>query len=301
MKKPDEIFTEFKKHLSTLDKKKQVAEIIEFTIIYGDSFGATIIPLIDEGIKIAKEIGFESGEIISYYNLAFFTGVTHGGGVYSNYTSELADINQMVEKIKNDTEWYPLGLNLLSYYHWFRGEYEKGFNLAFEGVKESVKYKLNRPLAWNHFALGIFYFDTKDFDNSKVNYQLAYDLFANENYQYGMARSATGLGTVAIVQNRTQDALPLLEYAAATYRELGHYSGLSRAVNDMGLLEKTNRAYDKAIKHLNESIEVRKEINHIQGLITSYTELGETYLFMKNYELALKQFTYGLEYGSQAN
>lgn|GEM_PF-3956481 len=300
MKKPDEIFTEFKKHLSTLDKKKQVAEIIEFTIIYGDSFGVTIIPLIDEGIKIARDIGFESGEIIGYCNLAFFTGVMQGQ-IYSNYTAELADINQMVEKIKHDAEWYPLGLNLLSYFHWFKGEYEKGFNLAFEGVKESAKHNLNRALAWNYYALAIFYFDTKDFDNSKINYQLAFDLFANENYEYGMARSATGLGTVAIVQNRTQDALPLLEYAAATYRELGHYSGLSRAVNDMGLLEKTNRAYDKAIKHLNESIEVRKEINHIQGLITSYTELGETYLFMKNYELALKQFNYGLEFAMQAN
>jgi len=233
--------------------------------------------------------------------LAFFTGVTQGGGIPSKYAEALVDIDALVEKLKQDKEWYPLGINLLSYFHWFKGEYEKGFNLAFEGLKISAENKLSRALAWTYFALGIFYFDTKDLDNAKTNYQTAYDLFTAENYLYGMARSATGLGTIAILQGHANDAQPLLKYAAAIYRDLGHYSGLSRAVNDMGLLEKTKGAYDKAIIHLNESIEVRKEINHIQGLITSYTELGETYLLMKNYELALKQFTSGLEYAKQAN
>ena len=118
----------------------------------------------------------------------------------------------MVDKLKEEPECYIMGLNLLSYFHWFRGEYEKGFNLIFESLRNPNNTSLYN-VAWNYFALAVFYFDTKDYDNSRINYQKAYDLFVKANYPYGLARAANGLATVAIYQNRFADAEPLLQYA----------------------------------------------------------------------------------------
>jgi serine phosphatase RsbU (regulator of sigma subunit) len=293
MKKPNEIFIEFQNKLDVLaDKKSRVQEIVEFSVIYGDNYGVKIIPFLEQGIELSREINDKSGEILCFCNLAFIDRVT-GVMKSSKYSNTLQELTEKVESIKTDPESYAMGLNMLSYFHWFRGEYEKAFNLAFESLKISEQ-KLIIGVAWNNFGLAVFYFDTKDFENSKKHYQKALDTFIALDHEYGKARASNGLGTVAVIQNRINDALPLLEYAATAYRNLGHYAGLSRAVNDMGLLEKTNGNYTKAVTHLKESIELRKEIDHIQGLITSYTELGETYLLMKDHTSALEQLEKGM-------
>jgi serine phosphatase RsbU (regulator of sigma subunit) len=293
LKKPEEILLEFKKKVSSIeDKRLKVIAIIDFAMIYGDSYGNKIVPILDEGITLAREIGFDGAEAICYHNLNFFNVVTQGRFI-SRHMDTIPDNVTMLEKLKTDINYYSMGLSLMAYQQWFKGEYEKGFDQIFEAIKHSEENNIPQR-GWHYFALAVFYFDTKDFENSAINYQIALDHFSIENHEYGKARSITGLGTIAIMQNRTGDAVPLLQNAAQIYRELGHYSGLSRALNDLGLLEKVNTNYKKAIGFLNESIELRKEIDHVQGLITSYTELGETYLLMGECSLALEQFQQGL-------
>ncbi len=294
MKKPDQIISEFKEQLNGIpDKKEKVEAILEFVLIYGDTFGETIVEIFENGIEMSKEIGFKAGEIICYLNLMFFGGITKGLASGKHYHT----IEEIIEKLldlKNDNDWYQIGLNQLAFLYWFKGEYEKAFQTIFEATR-TPSGKTKTGLAWNNFALGVFYFDTKDFENSKIYYQKAFDLFGVEKLEYGKARAAGGLGSVALMQNRLADAKPLLEYSANVYRELSHYSGLSRAANDLGILEKSNENFPAAIKLLEESIEVRKEIKHLQGLVTSYTELGEVHLLCKKYDLALEQFNKGLD------
>lgn len=294
MKKPNEIFIEFQHKLKTIpDKQVRVREIADFSLIYGDCYGVQIASLLEEGIELAREIDDKVGETLCFCNLAFMNRVT-GINSPSKYSITLQELTQMVDDIKIDPDSYVLGLNMLSYFHWFRGEYEKAFNLAFESLKVTEQAQ-KVGMAWNNFGLAVFYFDTKDFENSKKQYQKSLDIFTTLDHEYGKARAINGLGTVAIVQNRINEALPLLEYAAAIYRKMGHYAGLSRAATDMGVLEKTNANYAKAVSHLKESVELRKEIKHTQGLITSYTELGETYLMMKDHVSALEHLEKGLE------
>lgn len=294
MKTPEEIIAEFRQQLDTIpDKKEKVEAILEFVLGYGDSFGDKIIDIFEDGINMSKEINFKAGEVICYLNLMFFGGITKGMS-NGKYNHTIPEIIEKLEDLKDDKDWYQVGLNQLAFLYWFRGEYEKAFQTIFEATKFKSG-KINVGLAWNNFALGVFYFDTKDFENAGIHYQMAFDLFDEVRLTYGKARAAGGLGSVAIMQNRIADAKPLLEYSANIYRELAHHSGLSRAVNDLGLIEKSNKNYTSAIKLLEESIEVRKQIKHLQGLVTSYTELGEVHLLCKNYDLALEQLNKGLE------
>ncbi|WP_317897007.1 tetratricopeptide repeat protein [Aurantibacillus circumpalustris] len=294
MKKPSEILTEFENKLKTIkDPKERIKEIVDFSVIYGDNYSTEILPLLEEGIELAREIGDKVGETLCFCNLSFLIRVT-GVKLDSKYSTTLEELTQMVQDIKPYTEDYAMGLNMLAYFHWFRGEFEKAFNLSFECLKLVQKKVIG--VAWNHFGLAVFYFDTKDFENSKIHYQKALETFIELDHEYGKARASNGLGSIAIIQNHVTEALSLLEYAASIYRKLGHNSGLSRAANDLGLLENRNKNHTKAIAYLQESIELRKEINHVQGLITSYTELGETYQMIQDHPLALIQLEKGLSF-----
>jgi tetratricopeptide (TPR) repeat protein len=294
LKKPTEILNDFEKKISSIpDKKVRINEILEFVNIYGDTFSQKIVPLIEKGIELSREIEYEAGEIICFFNLSFFTSMTQGK-IESPISYAMPDYIVMIEKLKAlDSEWYSYGLNMLSYLHWFRGEYEKGFNYAFESIKASPSASLIGQ-GWSHFGIAVFYFDTKDFQNAKINYSKGLEIFTKADYRYGIARTSTGLASIAIIENKSEEALPLLDLSAKIYREYSQHSGLSRTLNDMGLLEKTLGNFDRSIKLLKESIELRKEINHKQGLVTSYTELGEVYLIQKNYAKALEQLEKGL-------
>lgn len=293
MKKPQEILDDFRKEIdATPDKKQKVEKILEFGLIFGDNFGDSMVDLLEEGIALSKEINFRAGEVICYYNVLFFVGMTKGGQK-SGYNLSIEETTNMVKELEGDSEWYPLGLNQLAFFHWFRGEYEKAFELTFKSTK--LHGAGSYSLAWNNFGLAVFYFDTNDYENAKIYYQTAFDLFDENKHQYGRARAANGLASVSIIQNKPKEALELLNFCIGVYRELSHHSGLSRSVNDLGLLEKTNKNYPKAIELLRESIELRKEIHHFQGLVTSYTELGETYLLCKDFESALSELNKGLD------
>lgn len=299
MKKPQEILDDFRKELdATPDKKQKVEKILEFGLTFGDNFGDRMINLFEEGIAISKEINFKAGEVICFYNVLFFVGMTKGVQD-AKYRLSLEDATNMLNELKHDSQWYPLGLNQLAFFYWFRGEYEKGFNVIFEATK--LTYAGNYSLAWNNFGLAVFYFDTKDYENAKKHYQKSFDHFDAEQHIYGRSRAANGLASIAIIQNRSKEALELLNFCIANYRKLNHHSGLSRAVNDLGLLEKSNQNYPKAIELLKESIELRKEIKHYQGLVTSYTELGEIYLHGKDFESALKELEKGLSLAIQVD
>jgi serine phosphatase RsbU (regulator of sigma subunit) len=287
MKKPAEILMQFQSRLRSIpDKQARVREIVDFSVIYGDCYGASLVPILEEGIEMAREGGDKVGETLCFCNLAFMNRVS-GESAPAKYSTTLPQLIQMVEEIKTVPESYALGLNMLSYFHWFRGEYEKAFHLVFQGLNLSGDSKIV-GVAWNNFGLAVFYFDTKDYENARIHYQKAMDIFTGLDHEYGQARASNGLGTLAIVQNRFKDAIPYLEYSASVYRRMGHYAGLSRTSNDMGLLEKKKANYEKAVIHLQQSVELRKEIDHLQGLITSYTELGETYQLMKDHASAFE-------------
>jgi serine phosphatase RsbU (regulator of sigma subunit) len=276
LKDPEVILKEFESSLNRhAGAEQKVRAIIEFVVIYGDSLGDRIVPLLEKGIELATASGFETGRIICIYNLWFFSDRTgQTGAVESNGMQE---IPAMVEQLKADPELYGLGLNLLAYFHWFRGDYEAGFNTIFDALRldENTTYK---GWGWLYYALGVFYFDTKDLENSRLNYQKAYDAFSADGMIYPLARSASGLATVAVLERKHEEAEKHLHFAANIFRQLGHYSGLSRVLNDFGMLERSRGNTATALDHLRKSIELRKLIDHHQGLVTSYTELAEVLL-----------------------
>jgi serine phosphatase RsbU (regulator of sigma subunit) len=298
--RPEEILEQFNhKLLLEGDPKQQVFNIIDFCITYGDSYGDKIIPLIDRGISISKTINFEPGEIICMYNRDFYQSRTLGATGWSASTLSYPADEEALEKLKSEPVLYNMGIGLQAYRYWFSGDYSKGFNTIFTAINGN-NHGDDVHTGWNLYALGIFYFDTKDFDSALKYYYLARDIFDTRGYRYGQARAATAIASVAIQKKELEKASQLLDFAAEIYRQLGHYSGLSRALNDMGLIEKERKNYDTAVDRFTESLRLREEIKHLQGMITTLTELGETYLLLDGFDTSLGFFKSALSLATEA-
>lgn len=300
MKSCQQIYAEFRARVDSMpDDKKKLEEILEFSLNYGDSYSDQMKPLMEEGVALSRRIDFELGEILCYFNTLFFGGLTKGSAFAEIEESFSKDPMAVVRKLEKEPYWYSLGLNQLSFYYWFHGEYEKGFNLAFEAVRRGEGSD-DKNVGWNYFSLGVFFFDIRDFDNSDLYYGKAYEWFERYEVEYGVARAGNGLASVALMRNELQKARPLLLQAAQSYRNLSHYSGLSRALNDLGVLQRGLKQYDEAEKILGEAIKLRQEINHVQGLITTYTEVAELYIEKKQYPEALKNLFIALDLSEKA-
>ncbi len=289
-----QIADNFKAELNLLpDSPEKVWDILNFSNVYGDTLGELIIPILEYGFEVSRKIGYKTGEFICSYNKDFLMLLSKGQMANHSYYAQ-EDIDALLEQIKDDKNAYSYGLTFKAYSHWFKGEYDKGFDVAFNALKLlSDEPSLN--LGWTNYSLGVFYFDTKDLENSELYYTRALETFETINYIYGIARSKNGIGTVAVQKKNVEKALQYLSEASVIFRELSHSAGLSRALNDLGALEVQNKNYETALELLFESAKLREKLNHYQGLITTYTAVGEVYVILKNNKNALEYFTKALD------
>ncbi len=274
------------------DSIEKVKIIIEFTNNYFDTIGPRCLPFLNEALALSKKLNYKSGEVLCSCNLLFSRYTSND---VSNTEVEMNRIDLMLNEIKDEPFEYSYALSLFAYLHWFRGEFDKAFDRAFDALKLVHQLKGFKESGWIYYALGVFYFDMNDLPNSKIYYSKAADAFRENNYDYGVARAINGIASIKIKQAKASEAVPHLEVAIQTYRLGNCYAGLSRALNDLALVQKAEKNYSEAIKLFNESLIIRKETNNIQGLITTFTELGEIYQSLDDSKNALYNLTEGIK------
>ena len=290
----DEIANNFKKEIEKeADSREKVLRIIEFATNYFDTIGDRCQPFYDEALSISKKINYSGGEAMALLNRAFLHYVSNDSSAMGK---SLARVEELMPELKEQPDEYCYVMNLLAYSHWFQGQFDKGFDKIYESFKLAEKVKDLKYIGWMHYALGVFYFDTKDLVNSEDQYRKAEEYFVKYGAPYGIARAKNGIGSVKIREGKTDEAIPYLEAAAEYYRTGSFYSGLARVLTDLALIEKANRNYGQAIRLFNESLEMRRQINHTQGLITTFTELGELNILLDNQNEAMRCLQEGLKY-----
>ncbi|MCE3294505.1 MAG: yrrB 5 [Crocinitomicaceae bacterium] len=299
MQHPDDILEAFTRKLDGIpDQGEQMREITLFSIMYSDTLGDRVIRVLERGIAISKEKGSTDGEIVCRLTMLFNQNLLRGGAVEDKIVID--ELETRVKHMQGDIFARSFSYNMLAYLNWFAGNYEKGFNLIFEALRHSSEAREPLSEGWSNYALGVFYFDTKDFENSLFYYTKAFEHFESIAYVYGQARASNGIASVLILRNENEKALQHIEFAIAIYRQLSQFSGLTRSLNDLAMNEKALKNHSRAIDLFEECITLRREIRHVQGLVTSLTELGETLLSEARYEEALEKLSEALELAVQA-
>lgn len=289
----DQIADAFRKEIDQQeDSEAKVIRIIEFTNNYFDTVGNRCLPFLEEAQAICKRIEYKAGEVLCLCNGLFARYISNN---ITNTDAEIQRIGSMLEAIKDRPFEYSYSLTLFGYLHWYRGEFDKGFNNAFAALKVYDQVTHIKESGWMFYSLGVFYFDTNDLTNAEHYFEKSIASFEGNNYTYGSARAKNGLASVKIKQLRNEEAIPYLEFAINTYRDGNFYSGLARTLTDLALIQKAEKNYSRALELLEESLAIRKTIQNAQGLITSYTEIGELLLIRGEVELALQNLLAGIK------
>jgi serine phosphatase RsbU (regulator of sigma subunit) len=293
IKKPQEVIDAFRASLPPKSESQLwLDKVIDFTVIFGDSFGSSLFELLGEAEALAREKGLREMEVIAFLNKRFVRVMTKGTTGLADINDDPANMRPIVDNMRKN-KWHPLALNMIAYDYWFRGEYDKGFETVFDALRATPEDN-HIMVAWQHFCLGVFYFDTSDLDASYNHYAIARASFEAGNYIYGRARAMNGMASVLIRQNNAASAIPLLDEASGVYADLSHYTGLSRSLNDLGLVARMQCRFDEALAYFDSSIRLREDIDHIQGLITSHTEKAETFLQTQKFDEALSSLAAAL-------
>jgi serine phosphatase RsbU (regulator of sigma subunit) len=283
--------------LQITDKKERIRAIQSLVSITNDAFPDINFirnnqDLFEEAFNLAVEINDKQGQAYGYISKAYI-------GLY--ITQDLKTIEYFKTGLAifaeiGDTEKYGRTYYMLTYALWMSGKYDQALEYAFKSLKDAEATKNIEQWGWSNYALGVFYYDLKDYSTSEIYYKNAFEIFSQDpSMQLGCARCRGGLGSIMIATNRFDEALENIRFSAGVYQAVKNRIGEARALNDLGVILVLQEKYEEAEQHLKESLKIRDEDNHHQGIITSCMELGRLYLKIKKYDIALHYFDRALK------
>lgn len=272
---------EFKEQLSQIkDQHEKIKAIQNYVWPAMESFPNTLVlkenyDLLTEAFQIAEETNDRWGLAYGYINKAFWElHVTQHPKAFDYFNTGLAILNELEDR------WaYGRALNSMSYSLATMGRYDEALKYGFISLKAAEESQMIEPMGWANYALGVFYFDMKDYVVAESYYKKAFDIFSkDEKYVLPSARCRSGIGSVMIVTNRLDEALEYVNLSIDGYRKSGNEMGESRGLNDLGIILRNKKQYSEAEKYLKDSLLMREKSNYYQGIITSCLELGTLYL-----------------------
>jgi tetratricopeptide (TPR) repeat protein len=160
---------------------------------------------------------------------------------------------------------------------WNRGEYR----IALEIVQEGLKFiKVNCPSEKNgvlKWALGVFYFDMKDYERSISNYSETLRQCEENEYMNfnSYAYTCIGMGCAWKGKGDYKQAVNYLLTALNCSRENNLWMEESRALYEIGLLEKERGEFERAEQYLNESMVIREKNKSHFSIISNLIALAQ--------------------------
>ena len=286
--------SEFKEQLLKItDAREKIKAIQNFVWPATESFPNALVlkenlELLNEAFRLAEEANDKSGLGYGYINMSFIgLHITQDPKTFENF-----DKGTRLLKEIGDTWGYGRALNSMAYSLSTIGRYDETLKYAFEALKHAEEIQHVESMGWANYALGVFYFDLKDYSSSEYYFKKGFDIFqSDEKNVLPTARCRSGLGSVFMATNRLDEAFEHVRLSAEGYRKINNVMGESRALNDLGVLLRMKGRYADAESTLKQSLALRENLKYYQGLITSCFELGTLYLMEKRYEDA-RDFLY---------
>ena len=244
--------------------------------------------LLEETGKICEEL-----EIVAdrKNDLALKAFVLVHKSYFRMANGDLAEANRKAleaEKLALQAPFSPAAaivLQMCAFNYWVSGQRDKALEMAYAARNQLAGIQ-DEGMGWSDFQLAVFHSDLKDYDAALKYFEKAAEIANQNNAAYQLARVQSGMGSIAIAQDRIDDALKLNEQALAGYRQCGHTTAISRALNDLGVIYLKRGDIPAAKKSLTEAMESRRAVRYVPGLITSQIELSKVYLAENSFDAA---------------
>lgn len=282
MSKYFEEFIELYKKESSLEKRVDL--IWDTGEIYFDSNGEVLLSLIEKELNACKEVGYLDGEVVLRLLMVQLnlTGLDIG-----NIVAEINFVEENIPKIKKQhiRGFAYMFLGISSAY---QGNYAKAFDCALMAKKALADNPENRHYGWVEYNLGVIHSDLKDYNNAMEHFEIAQEAFLKSDFDYGLARTKTGMATVWLNLNELDKAQHLYEEALKIFEDLRMQAAMSRIYNDLGVIYRKRHLLEESISSLSKALDIRKNIKHVQGIATTLNDLSESYIEAKEIDKAIE-------------
>ena len=209
---------------------------------------------------------------INPYNAFVYGTLVDGYVEIGDYKAAVENLEKMMS-IRPDMRSYAR----VSYLREIHGDYPG----AIEAMKLAVDAGApgDEGTAWTRIQLGQLYEKTGDMKMAEFNYSMALD--ERPGYAYALA----GLGRIAIIQKKYEDAVQLYVQADSSIQDYSIKEELSEAYLLKGDTRKANEIARVIVEDMSENVtkEMEDSVGHY-----SDRELAYAYLKVKDHDMALK-------------
>jgi serine phosphatase RsbU (regulator of sigma subunit) len=267
------------------DLKRQARSLHIESRLSCDSDPALSLQKAELCLILAKENSLTEEAILARENIAYQTW--HGGNL--NQALEwLIETRAERQKIKffDHYDWCAKSIALIN---WGQGNYDVAFQTIYDAIQLLDEYATERDKCLCYWALGVFFYDLKDYRKSYEFYTKSLELseeieLLDNNIT---AYNLIGIACCAKEQGNVEDAFQFLEKAIIVSDRYKQWMQRSRCFFELGSLNISLGNYQQASEFIKNSLELRKEFQSIPGIISCLVALSDIDQQMGNLESSI--------------
>ncbi len=212
------------------------------------------------------------------------------------YDQALKYYNEGIQILGEDVSVEMAGIyGRLSWVYAKRGEYEKAFESAQQGLKivEGIGYE--KETADCYDTIGFVYLRKGDYDRAIEHYSEALEARKRIGDGLGLVRSYTKLGIAYKYKGEYDKALKYYTDSLATSEEIGDIFRIAVSHGELGFVQDVKSNYDEAIRHYDKALASFKQLGNKPLVAITHNNLGETYRSKGEYDKAIEHLDIALK------
>ena len=139
-------------------------------------------------------------------------------------------------------------------------------------------------------GLGLAYAGLRQFDDARVHYLLALDLFRDAGHHTGQAQIHSNLAWVAAYQGRADEGLFHSRQSLTHFQAAGNRPGQAKAFNNIGWHLAERKDYEEALDYCGKALVIVRELDDRNSQAYICDSLGYIYYHLGRHEQAMESY-----------
>lgn len=241
-----------------------------------------------QALELAEKYGFEKEAIIARENIGYHTW--HLGASIKEL-EEATRIFDATWKRRVELKFYRYSdwcIATLAHIHWGLGNFDTALQIIYNAFPLLDETGNEKDKCLCYWAMGVFYYDLKDFNRSHENYLKSWNLCQGDPLLENniSAYNLVGLGCCAKENGMLHQAGAYFQAALEKCDLYGQKMERARCLCEIGLIHLLDKSYGEAAFHLNESLKIRRQFSLVPGIISCLIGLSDTEKEKGNFSLA---------------
>ena len=184
-------------------------------------------------------------------------------------------------------------LGLVDVYH--RTDQQKALDYAIKAEELSEKSGLRKLVATSKRNVGYMLTSLRRYQEAEEKYRDALTIYTELQNNAGIINVTSGLGNVALMQSKNEEAFSLFFEALALAKEEGDKLRQAGIYNSIGSIYKNQKQFKKAIENYEAALVLVSELDFSPGISACLTNLANIYTEIKEYAKAIQYHLQALE------